>query len=223
MWFRRDLRLGDNPALRRGRAPTGTCCRSSCSTRLWGPAGPSGAPTSPASLRALDAALRTAAGCRWSAATRSSGRAGRARVGADRVHVAADYGPYGAARDERVEQALAEHGIALVRTGSPYAVAPGRVTKGSGDAVPGVHAVLGPGPSTAGASPVDAADRRRLAEARRTPGIPDAGARRAALPEAGEEAARRRWQEFLDGASPTTTRAATGPAWPAPQMSVHLK
>ena len=53
-------------------------------------------------------------------------------VEADRVHVAADFGPYGRARDERVDAALAEHDIELVRTGSPYAVAPGRVTKGDG-------------------------------------------------------------------------------------------
>ena len=58
------------------------------------------------------------------------------------MHIAADYGPYGTARDERVDAALAEHDIELVRTGSPYAVAPGRVTKGDGHAVPGLHAVL---------------------------------------------------------------------------------
>ena len=54
-------------------------------------------------------------------------------VGASRVHVAADYGPYGRRRDLDVEQALADAGIELVRTGSPYAVAPDRVKNGSGD------------------------------------------------------------------------------------------
>ena len=56
----------------------------------------------------------------------------RGEVGADRVHVAADYGPYGRRRDLDVEKALADAGVALVRTGSPYAVAPDRVKNGSG-------------------------------------------------------------------------------------------
>jgi deoxyribodipyrimidine photo-lyase len=53
-------------------------------------------------------------------------------VGAQTVHISADYGPYGSQRDERVQHALEEAGRRLVRTGSPYAVAPGRVTRGDG-------------------------------------------------------------------------------------------
>ena len=47
------------------------------------------------------------------------------------VHISTEYERYGAERDARVEAA----GIPLVRTGSPYAVAPGRVVKPS-DATP---------------------------------------------------------------------------------------
>jgi deoxyribodipyrimidine photo-lyase len=47
------------------------------------------------------------------------------------VHISDEYERYGAARDARVEAA----GIPLVRTGSPYAVKPGRVLKPS-DATP---------------------------------------------------------------------------------------
>jgi deoxyribodipyrimidine photo-lyase len=47
------------------------------------------------------------------------------------VHISAEYERYGADRDARVEAA----GIKLVRTGSPYAVTPGRVVKPS-DATP---------------------------------------------------------------------------------------
>jgi deoxyribodipyrimidine photo-lyase len=43
------------------------------------------------------------------------------------VHISTEYERYGAERDARVEAA----GIPLVRTGSPYAVAPGRVVKPS--------------------------------------------------------------------------------------------
>ena len=49
----------------------------------------------------------------------------------EEVHISAEYERYGAERDARVEAA----GIKLVRTGSPYAVAPGRVLKPS-DATP---------------------------------------------------------------------------------------
>ncbi len=51
--------------------------------------------------------------------------------GVSEVHISDEYERYGAARDARVEAA----GIKLVRTGSPYAVAPGRVVKPS-DATP---------------------------------------------------------------------------------------
>ncbi len=51
--------------------------------------------------------------------------------GATEVHISAEYERYGAQRDTRVENA----GIKLIRTGSPYAVAPGRVLKPS-DATP---------------------------------------------------------------------------------------
>jgi deoxyribodipyrimidine photo-lyase len=47
-------------------------------------------------------------------------------VNADSVHIAADFGPYGSVRDTDVEKAL---DAPLVRTGSPYAVSPGRVVK----------------------------------------------------------------------------------------------
>ena len=53
------------------------------------------------------------------------------KYGVEQVHISAEYERYGAARDARVEAA----GINLVRTGSPYAVAPGRVLKPS-DATP---------------------------------------------------------------------------------------
>ena len=49
------------------------------------------------------------------------------RYEATTVHISQEFEPYGVARDARVEAA----GINLVRTGSPYAVAPGRVRKPS--------------------------------------------------------------------------------------------
>ena len=49
------------------------------------------------------------------------------RYGASEVHISEEFEPNGLARDKRVEDA----GIKLIRTGSPYAVAPGRVRKPS--------------------------------------------------------------------------------------------
>ena len=48
-------------------------------------------------------------------------------IDASAVHVSADFTPFGRRRDERVQEALG--GIPLVATGSPYLVSPGRVTK----------------------------------------------------------------------------------------------
>jgi len=53
------------------------------------------------------------------------------KYGVQEVYISAEYERYGAERDAKVEAA----GIKLVRTGSPYAVAPGRVLKPS-DATP---------------------------------------------------------------------------------------
>ena len=53
-------------------------------------------------------------------------------AGAHAVHISADCGPYGTQRDRRVEAALEAEGRRLVRTGSPYAVTPGRVVRGDG-------------------------------------------------------------------------------------------
>ena len=52
---------------------------------------------------------------------------------AKRVHISADFGPYGRSRDERVAQLLGEDDIELIRTGSPYAVAPGTLKNRSGE------------------------------------------------------------------------------------------
>jgi len=51
------------------------------------------------------------------------------RYGVTEVHISEEFEPYGRARDTRIEKA----GIKLIRTGSPYAVAPGRVRKPSDD------------------------------------------------------------------------------------------
>ena len=230
MWFRRDLRLADNPALRHavdsargGPGDPGVVPLYVLDPALWGPSGPSRRAYLVASLTDLGERI---GGWQLRAGDPVEEVVAVAReAGAAEVHIAADYGPYGSARDARVEAALAAHGIALVRTGSPYAVAPGRVAKGDGTPyavyTPFWRAWNGHG----WRDPVGAP--RQVAWARPAASVDLPAAEHPAgttLPAAGEQAARRRWEAFLDGVvdgygtdrdRPDLDRTS--------RMSVHLK
>ncbi|MCX6461031.1 MAG: deoxyribodipyrimidine photo-lyase [Actinobacteria bacterium] len=135
LWFRRDLRLDDNPALLAAVARS----RADGDGRvvplfvldpvLWASAGPIRQAAMVASMRALDASLGGHLLIAHGAPVEVVPRV-VAAAGARSVHCAADFGPYGQRRDAAVEAALALSDISLERTGSPYAVAPGRVVKG---------------------------------------------------------------------------------------------
>ncbi len=120
-----------------------------------------------------------------------------AEVGAAAVHVTADFGPYGRRRDDGAATALAADGRRLVGTGSPYAVAPGTVTKGDGRP----YAVFTPFSRAWRASGWD--DPLPIPDVRwhgreRVPSeeLPAAPATAADLPPAGEDAAHDRWEAF---------------------------
>lgn len=202
MWFRRDLRLGDNPALLDAVADGPVLPLFVLDPALWGPSGPARRAHLGASLRALDGSLRqhgTSLSVVRGDPVRRVVLAAR-EVGASRVHVAADFGPYGHRRDRAVEEALAEHGIELVRTGSPYAVAPGRVTNGSGEPYKvytpfsrawAEHGWRGPVDPPSGGS--------WLTLTKDTTDIPDPAVPAGmTLPVAGEAAALRQWADFLE-------------------------
>ena len=124
-WFRRDLRLADNPALLAAIAESdeiipvfilddGIAERAGEFRRAY----------LASSLRELDASLDQRLHV-YSGDAVSVLKSLMKRYGATSLHVAADFAPYGVARDRRVE----ESGIELTRTGSNYAVSPGRVRK----------------------------------------------------------------------------------------------
>ncbi|WP_028637355.1 cryptochrome/photolyase family protein [Nocardioides sp. URHA0032] len=220
MWFRRDLRLRDNPALVEAAADGPVLPLFVLDPALWGPAGPSRRAYLAASLRALDAPVAVVAGDpvrRVLLAAQS--------VAAERVHVAADFGPYGARRDAAVEAALAEHGVELVRTGSPYAVGPGRVTSGSGEPYRVYTPFSRAWAEHGWRGPVDAPTGVRwLGLAGGTtdlpePALPDG----LELPAAGEEAALRQWQDFLDRVDGYDEERDRPDLDSTSRMSVHLR
>ena len=197
---------------------------------LWGPAGP-GPPRLPRRLAARPRRLAPAAAAPAARCVRGdpgtpggAGRAGgRRRRGCTSRPTS---GPTAAAATSAVEQALAEHGIELVRTGSPYAVAPGRVTNGSGEPYQvftpfsrawADHGWRGPVDAPTGADWLDARRHHRPPRRRRCPDGLE-------LPEAGEAAARRRWRGFLDDRVAAYDADRDRPGLDATShMSVHLK
>lgn len=199
-WFRRDLRLADNPAL----AAAATAC-----DRLVG-------------VFVVDPALVVpAAGTpRWTFLSASVDELGRsiggrlvvregrpeavipalaAEVGAATVWVTGDFGPYGRRRDSAVAAALDRDGRSLERVDSPYVVAPGLLhTKAGGpyqvftpfyrawqDVPPGLPV---PPPTVRWAAPATGT------------GLSPPG-RAASIPPAGEAAANDRLRRAVDGAA----------------------
>jgi deoxyribodipyrimidine photo-lyase len=124
-------------------------------------------------------------------------------VDATSVHISSDHTPYGMARDRRVAEALGD--IELAAQGSPYAVTPGRLTKGDGEPykvyTPYFRAWRDHGwhsPADTSASSVTWVDPENVTTSKlKAADIPDPGVD---LPQpAGETAALKRWKQFVDG------------------------
>lgn len=131
MWFRRDLRLSDNPALTAAAASGRVVALFVRDPRLMASAG-----VRRDRLEQSVAALNADTG--GSVVIRTGDPADvvpqlAAEVGADEVHVAAESTPFGRRRDQSVAGRLSAIGARLVASGSPYAVTPGQVRNGSGD------------------------------------------------------------------------------------------
>ncbi|HET8971568.1 MAG TPA: deoxyribodipyrimidine photo-lyase [Candidatus Nanopelagicales bacterium] len=199
LWLRRDLRLRDHPALACAAATGSVVVLFVLDDALLRPAGAARRTFLFRTLRSLDAELRTHGGglvVRHGDPSRVVPAVAR-EVGADAVHITADFGPYGAVRDRRVEAELAS--IPLVRTGSPYAVSPGRVVKADGSpyrVFSAFHRAWADHgwPRPAAADPAEV----QWVVARSEPLPPDPHVD-ASLPTAGEAAAHAAWASFRRG------------------------
>jgi len=131
IWFRRDLRINDHPALLAAiESADQVIPLFILDKKQIAEAGDKLLAYMGQSLRALDESL----GNRLHIIEGDQVEILKELIalhGVEEVHISAEYERYGAERDSRVEAA----GIKLVRTGSPYAVTPGRVLKPS-DATP---------------------------------------------------------------------------------------
>ena len=195
IWFRRDLRIGDNPALLEAIKNSDEIVPLFILDKTQiAEAGAKLLAYMGQSLRALDESL----GNKLHIIEGDQVEALKdliARYNVKEVHISDEYERYGAARDARVEAA----GIPLVRTGSPYAVKPGRVVKPS-DATPyrvytpfyrawRTHGYRGPV-----AAPKEIKAPTPPAEYRNFPDFPFPDG--VHVIEAGEAAALRRFKEF---------------------------
>jgi deoxyribodipyrimidine photo-lyase len=133
MWFRRDLRLKDNPALLAASRQGPVLALFVLDPVLLKGAGQARLGFLFASLGCLDEDIRRRGGrltVRYGLPWRVVPEVA-SEIGAASVHVSADFGPYGRKRDARVAQALAP--VPLVATGSAYAVSPGVLLGPSGE------------------------------------------------------------------------------------------
>jgi deoxyribodipyrimidine photo-lyase len=131
LWFRRDLRTDDLPALSAAADSGVVVPLFVADPALLGPAGPNRRRFLAGALRALDRDLGGTLVLRRGHPSQVV-PALAAEVGATVVTATADFGPLGSARDRAVAEALAGDGRILRTVDSPYAVAPGLVRTSSG-------------------------------------------------------------------------------------------
>lgn len=126
MWFRRDLRLADHPALTRAADDGPVLGLFIIEPALWNRVGPVRRAWIAASVQALRAETDGRLVVRYGDPAQVLVSAAR-EVGAEAVQVTRETSPFGTARDTRVGTALDEAGIARRGDGTPYAVDPGSV------------------------------------------------------------------------------------------------
>ncbi len=224
LWFRRDLRLGDHPALTAAADDGEVLACFVLDPRLEASSGRRRLQFLGDSLRQLrddlDGRLLVVRG----QPERQIPRIAK-EIAASAVHISEDFAPFGKRRDQRVREALDP--VPLRATGSPYLVSPGRVTKKDGSP----YQVFTPflrrwrevgwrAPAKSGGQSARWLDPAQLGIRQCT--IPDSGA--ALDVGAGEEAARRLWKSFVDNGLKHYDRDRDRPDRNgSSRMSAHLK
>ena len=227
LWFRRDLRLRDLPALRDAAADSDEVLACFVlDPRLEASSGVR-------RMQFLCDSLRQLRGDLNGRLLVTRGRpevripAIAKEIDARSVHVSEEFAPFGRRRDERVRSALGD--VPLVATGSPYLVSPGRVTKDDGTP----YKVFTPffnqwrevgwrAPPRSSAKSARWVDPGQLGRRAKPVEIPDPGVE-IDLP-AGEPAALRQWKAFVNNglyryADDRNTPSHDGTS----RMSAHLK
>ncbi len=134
LWFRRDLRLSDHPALNAAveqAGADGVVPLFVLEPTLWQGAGDSRRRWLARTLKELDDACNGRLTLRHGDPSTILPQVAREH-GAATVHITRETTPYGRRRDDRVREALGD-AVQLTETGTPYAVGPGVITNGSGD------------------------------------------------------------------------------------------
>ncbi|MTD16963.1 deoxyribodipyrimidine photo-lyase [Nakamurella sp. YIM 132087] len=233
LWFRRDLRLGDHPALAEASAAGDVLGVFVADDALLKP---SGAPRRAFLARTLEALDDTMGGRLLIVHGRPESVIPRLvrSVEAEAVHVSEDFGPYGRRRDGLVQEALEKAGCDWHATGSAYAISPGRVRKPDGTPYAvftpfhrawSEHGWRAPAKSGTGVhwidpESVDLGGGKRWAASDLAVAVDDG----LTVPDAGEKAALAAWKDFREAAVADYDTERDRPDHPGTShMSVHLK
>jgi deoxyribodipyrimidine photo-lyase len=224
LWFRRDLRLRDHPALAAAAESDEVLACFVLDPRLEKSSGQRRLQYLGDSLRRLrddlDGRLLVTRGQPDKQIPRIA-----TMVAASSVHISEDFAPFGKRRDERVRAAL--DSVPLVATGSPYLVSPGRITKPDGLPYKVFTPFLRQWRSTDWRAPAksSAKSARWVDPARlriKQCDIPDPGAPLDVA--AGEAAARKQWKSFVDNGLHHYAEVRDRPDLNSTsRMSAHLK
>ena len=206
MWFRRDLRINDNPALNaaiEAARVTGdgqVAAMVMIDDALWPTWGAAKQAYLVDSLAALNESLEGNLIVRHGD-PRTEVLHVATSLGATEVHCGSDFTTVGIDRDAQIEQLLAERNIKLVQTGSIYAVAPGRVSKPDGTPYKVYTPFYKAWCAHGWRSPAEYNGPANWAMPVESHGLPTvklpAGMTRSS---AGEKEALQRWEEFREGA-----------------------
>ena len=192
-WIRRDMRVTDNKALQAA-VKAGEVVPLFVVDPRFDKAGLARRAFMFDTLRLLDAATGGMLVLRYGDPVVEVAQMAK-EVGAKSVHIAADFAPYGQARDRAVRDALKLVDASLVESDSPYCVNPGTVVKDDGTPLkvftPFYRRWSLVDFSSAVESPVTYANAITHCQ-----GYPDIDSSTLNLPEAGEEAAWNRWDEW---------------------------